>query len=113
MFHLPKCIPKLKIKLSQSHIEYPLTCRVERNKNKISQNPNFVPEFRWQEFKPPPVFQDRIFLFRSSTCKNCSVRELFCYDNHTHLAFVKIMLAYKPYLVKVKVKFTLEHATKA
>ena len=59
--HLPKCTPTLKMKLSQSDNGYSLIFRVERIFKKSVRTLNFVPELRWQEFKPPLLFQDQIF----------------------------------------------------
>jgi len=66
--HLPKCIPTLKMKLSQSDIGYPLICRVERILKKSVGTVNFAPEFREQEFKPPPHYfsKTQYFSFKTS-----------------------------------------------
>jgi len=56
------------MKLSQSDIGYPLICRVERILKKSVGTVNFAPEFREQEFKPPPHYfsKTQYFSFKTS-----------------------------------------------
>jgi hypothetical protein len=49
------------MKLSQSDIGYLLICMVKMILKKPVRALNFVPEFKWREFKPPLLFQDEIF----------------------------------------------------